>query len=38
MADNCADAVVEFDGSHAIFSDQINVEYKPLRPKKLISA
>jgi hypothetical protein len=38
MADNCADAVVVFDGSHAIFSDQINVEYKPLRPKKLISA
>jgi hypothetical protein len=36
-ADNYAGAVVEFDGSHEIFSDQIDVEYKPLRPKKHIS-
>jgi hypothetical protein len=37
-ADNYAGAVVEFDGSHGIFTDQIDVEYKPLRPKKHISA
>jgi hypothetical protein len=37
-ADSYAGAVVEFDGSHEIFSDQIDVEYKPLRTKKHISA
>jgi hypothetical protein len=37
-ADSYAGAVVEFDGSHEFFSDQIDVEYKPLRPRKHISA
>jgi hypothetical protein len=33
-ADSYAGAVVEFDGSHEIFADLIDVEYRPLRPKK----
>ena len=35
-ADNYAGAIVEFDGSHEFFSDQIDVEYRPLRPKRHI--
>jgi hypothetical protein len=37
-ADQYAGAVVEFDGSHAFFAGQADVEYRSRRPKKHISA
>jgi hypothetical protein len=37
-ADDYTGAVVEFDSTHEFFADPIDVEYKPLRPKRLISA
>jgi hypothetical protein len=36
-ADQYAGAVVEFDGSHEFFAGQIDVEYRPQRPRKHVS-
>jgi hypothetical protein len=36
-ADQYAGAVIEFDGTHEFLSGQIDVEYRPLRPKKDLS-
>ena len=37
-AEQYAGAVIEFDGSNDFFAGQIEVEYRPLRPRKNISA
>ena len=37
-ADQYAGAVVEFDGDHEFFSGQVDVEYRPLRPMRDVSA
>jgi hypothetical protein len=37
-ADEYAGAVVEFDGSHEFFNGQVDVEYRPLRPMRDVSA
>jgi len=37
-ADQYAGAVVEFDGSHEFFDGQIDIEYRPVRPMRDVSA
>ena len=37
-ADQYAGAVIEFDGAHEFFAGQLDVEYRPLRPRKHLSA
>jgi hypothetical protein len=37
-ADQYAGAVVEFDGSHEFFSGQIEVEYRPTRPRRHLNS
>jgi hypothetical protein len=37
-ADQYAGAVVEFDGAHEFFAGQVDVEYRPLRPMRDVSA
>ncbi len=37
-ADQYAGAVVEFDGSHEFFSGQIDIEYRPARPRRQLSS
>jgi hypothetical protein len=37
-ADQYAGAVVEFDGGHEFFAGQVDVEYRPLRPMRDVSA
>ena len=37
-ADQYAGAVVEFDGGHEFFDGQVDIEYRPLRPMRDVSA
>jgi hypothetical protein len=37
-ADQYAGAVVEFDGSHEFFSGQVDIEYRPTRPRRHLNS